>query len=210
MSSLTHVLYLHGFRSSPLSAKAQFLTAWFEKHLPDAVWCCPQLPASPQESAALIHNLVKDWPKNKMLVIGSSLGGFYATWLAAQMRCKALLLNPAVHPARDLANYIGEHPVWQNPEDTIFFNPDYIDELKALYVGEGLAWLNDKASVTFTPDAKEMMAVIATGDEVLDWREMSARYAHVQQHIIQGSNHGLSDFEVHWPMVQTFLTLDLI
>lgn len=199
MSPRPHVLYLHGFRSSPLSAKAQFLTAWFAQHHPDAVWCCPQLPASPQQSATLIHKLVNDWPEHNIMVIGSSLGGFYATWLAAQRPCKAVLLNPAVYPARDLAQYIGEQSVWQNPADKIFFNPEYIDELNALYSGEGSA---------LQTDATHMLAIIATGDEVLDWQEMAKRYSKAQQYIIQGSDHGLSDFEVHWPMVQRFLGLE--
>lgn len=207
MSSLSHVLYLHGFRSSPLSAKARFLSAWFAKHRPDVAWSCPQLPASPKASAELITTLVKDWPHEHMLVMGSSLGGFYATWLAAQWGCKALLLNPAVHPARDLAKYIGEHPVWQKPEDTIDFDPSFIGELNHLYVGAGLAWLSDASPVIGIPDAKDLLAVIATGDEVLDWQEMSKRYELVQRHIIQGSDHGLTDFEAHWPVLNNLIGL---
>ena len=191
MSPISHVLYLHGFRSSPLSAKARFLAAWFQHHHPQVVWSCPQLPASPKTSAELISHLVQDWPAQSLLVVGSSLGGFYATWLAGQKACRALLLNPAVHPARDLAAYIGEHPVWQQPEDQIFFLPAYIDELKAMYLGAELSCLG-------LPDAANILALIATGDEVLDWREMAARYAHAQQHIVQGSDHGLSDFAHHW------------
>lgn len=204
MNNIRHVLYLHGFRSSPMSAKAKFLAHWFQRNQPQVVWCCPQLPASPRDSAALIHALVSDWPAHEMAVMGSSLGGFYATWLAAQKHCQAMLLNPAVHPARDLARYIGEHPVWQNPDDHIFFDPSYIDELKSLYVGEGVSWLGDDELLQATPDATNMLAVIATGDEVLDWREMSTRYAQVQQHLIQGSDHGLSDFVRHWVDLQRF------
>lgn len=180
------------------------MTNWFKQHQPQVVWVCPELPASPKASAALIAKLVKDWPQQDMVVIGSSLGGFYATWAAAQWRCKGLLLNPAVHPARDLVPYIGQHPVWQNPSAQIDFDPAYIDELKDLYVGAGLAWLSDATAVTAAPDAQDLLAVIATGDEVLDWREMSARYAHVQQHLIQGSDHGLTDFELHWPVLKRF------
>lgn len=205
MSLLTHVLYLHGFRSSPLSAKARFLSDWFAQHHPNVVWCCPQLPASPKASAELMTSLVKDWPHDHMLVMGSSLGGFYATWLAAQWGCKALLLNPAVHPARDLAHYIGEHPVWQNPEDKIHFDPSFIDELTNLYVGPGTTWLSAAAPVNATPDAKDMLAVIATGDEVLNWQEMAKRYEHVQRDIIQGSDHGLTGFEAHWAVLKKSL-----
>jgi predicted esterase YcpF (UPF0227 family) len=203
MTFATHVLYLHGFRSGPQSTKARFVGAWFAEHHPEVVWCCPQLPASPKDSAKLILTLVQDWPRHSMVVMGSSLGGFYATWVAAHLGCAAVLLNPAVHPARDLVNFIGEQPTWHKPEDSIYFDPAFIEELKALYVGAGLAWLGLPSAVA---DAKRLLTVIATGDEVLDWHEMAARYAHAQQHIIQGSDHGLSDFEDVWPVVLDFLT----
>jgi len=203
MTFATHVLYLHGFRSGPQSTKARFVGAWFAEHHPEVVWCCPQLPASPKDSAKLILTLVQDWPRHSMVVMGSSLGGFYATWVAAHLGCAAVLLNPAVHPARDLFNFIGEQPTWHKPEDSIYFDSAFIEELKALYVGAGLAWLGLPSAVA---DAKRLLTVIATGDEVLDWHEMAARYAHAQQHIIQGSDHGLSDFEDVWPVVLDFLT----
>jgi predicted esterase YcpF (UPF0227 family) len=203
MNMHTHVLYLHGFRSGPQSTKARFVGAWFAQHHPEVVWCCPQLPASPKDSAKLIMTLVQDWPRHSMVVMGSSLGGFYATWVAAHLGCTAVLLNPAVHPARDLVNFIGAQPTWHKPEDSIYFDLAFIEELKALYVGAGLAWLGLPSAVA---DAKRLLTVIATGDEVLDWHEMAARYAHAQQHIIQGSDHGLSDFEDVWPVVLDFLT----
>ena len=70
-----------------------------------------------------------------MAVIGSSLGGFYATWVATQTGCRAVLLNPAVHPARDLAAYVGEQTSFHNPEDHFFFQPGFVDELRALDAG---------------------------------------------------------------------------
>jgi predicted esterase YcpF (UPF0227 family) len=153
---------------------------------------------------ALVAGGIATWPQGPgMAVVGSSLGGYYASWVAQQARCTSVLLNPAVHPARDLANHIGEHPSWHNPEDRVYFDPVFIDELKALYVGAGLKWLEATAEGA---DAKRLLAVIATGDDVLDWHEMAARYAHAQQHIIQGSDHGLSDFEDVWPVVLDFLT----
>ena len=207
MNPPTHVLYLHGFRSSPSSAKAQFSAAWFAMHHPEILWCCPQLPASPKDSAALINALVQNWPHHSTVVIGSSLGGFYATWVAAKFGCKAVLLNPAVHPARDLAKYIGEHPVWHKPEEKIFFDPSYIDELKDLYVGKGLMQLTDSTIEPRLQDAPDMLAVIATGDEVLDWREMHAAYGHDRVRLIEGSDHAISDFEVYLPGILAFLGL---
>jgi hypothetical protein len=95
----THLLYLHGFRSSPQSFKAQRLASWVKDHAPHMHWWCPQLPPSPREAMAMVQQGTADWPTARMAVIGSSLGGYYATALAESRGCKAMLLNPAIDPA---------------------------------------------------------------------------------------------------------------
>jgi predicted esterase YcpF (UPF0227 family) len=191
-TSVTHVLYLHGFRSSPQSAKASRLAGLFSSTYPDVHWWCPQLPPSPLEASKLISEGTTNWPKESMAVIGSSLGGFYATWLAHLYDCKAVLINPAIDPARDLAKYIGEHSVWHDPNERIYFALAYIEELHNLYVGE-------------FKDPQKVFALIAKGDEVLDWREMTGRYPRCLQLVLEGSDHGVSDFELHLPRLMQFL-----
>jgi predicted esterase YcpF (UPF0227 family) len=142
----------------------------------------------------LVFEHIASWPAASMAVIGSSLGGFYATVVAERTGCPAVLLNPAVAPARDLAGYIGEQTAWHDPEDRFFFRPEFIDELQAL-----------------TPPAitrpQRYLAVIAKGDEVLDWREMSARYAGCHLKLLEGGDHALSDFDEHLPDLLRFLHL---
>jgi predicted esterase YcpF (UPF0227 family) len=183
-----HLLYLHGFRSSPASFKARRLHAWLQAERPDVEWQCPQLPPSPAAAWALIRDTVKDWPLHEMAVAGSSLGGFYATVLAEATGCPALLLNPAVDPARDLAAYTGDQTQYHHPEEHFCFEPRYVDELRAL-----------------TPPAitrpERYAAVIAKGDELLDWREMNARFAGARIRLLDGSDHALSDFDAHLPWV---------
>src|SRR5438105_2041358 len=128
MAAVSHLLYLHGFRSAPQSTKARQMAAWMHAHRPDVRWWCPQLPPSPCEALALIGAGVSAWPHSTMAVVGSSLGGFYATVLAERFGCRALLLNPAVNPARDLAGYIGETSAWHSDE-RFFFEARYVDEL---------------------------------------------------------------------------------
>ena len=106
---VTHLLYLHGFRSSPMSTKARRMAAWVAEHQPGMTWHCPQLPASPRDAVAKQVAHVQDWPAATSAVVGSSLGGFYASALAERLGWRAVLLNPAVDPARDLAKYIGEN-----------------------------------------------------------------------------------------------------
>jgi predicted esterase YcpF (UPF0227 family) len=191
----SHLLYLHGFRSSPRSAKALRMADWMHTHHPELVFACPQLPPSPAEAIALLKTLCADWPSQGGALMGSSLGGFYATSLAEWpcfQNSPVVLLNPAVDPARDLAKYIGEQSCWQDPQERFFFRAEFIAELQAL-----------RTPVTSTP--QRLLAVIAKGDELLDWREMHARYAYCRIELLEGSDHGLSDFEEYLPELADFL-----
>jgi predicted esterase YcpF (UPF0227 family) len=190
----THLLYLHGFRSSPQSAKAQIMAKWVQARHPGVTWWCPQLPASPAQAIDLLLQGTAEWPRGQMAVMGSSLGGFYGAWLSAHRGVPAVLINPAVHPSRDLAHYIGEHPVWQDPAQSIFFEPAYVQELKVL----------ESQPLQTCPGT---LALIAKGDEVLDWREMLARHQAGQVRLIEGSDHALSDFDEHLPQILEFLQL---
>lgn len=138
---------------------------------------------------------VSAWPRDSMAVVGSSLGGFYAACLSQQLGCPAVLLNPAVEPARDLEGYIGEHPAWHDPTQKVFFEMAHVQELRALQAQPPQA----------TP---RTLAVIAKGDEVLDWREMAGRYEGAPRLLLEGGDHAISDFERHLPAVMAFLGLD--
>ncbi len=190
----THLLYLHGFRSSPQSTKARQVAQWMQRHRPEVTWWCPQLPPSPREAMHAVFTGVAAWPTSRMAVIGSSLGGFYATIVAERLGCPAVLLNPAVDPARDLATYIGEQHAYHDPSDRFYFRPEFIDELRQIA----------PAAIT-QPD--RYLAIIAKGDEVLDWREMTARYAGCRIKLLEGGDHALSDFDQHLPDLLHFLQL---
>lgn len=199
----THLLYLHGFRSSPQSAKARLMANHVARHHPGVTWWCPQLPPSPRDAMALVAEGLAGWPNGnhgsagsagRMAVVGSSLGGFYASWLAQRQRCASVLLNPAVDPARDLARYIGEQSAWHDPAERFYFRPEYIAELRAL-------------DMRGQPPAGPEFALIAKGDELLDWREMVGRYPAAQVRLLDGGDHALSDFASHLAEVTAFLRL---
>lgn len=190
----THLLYLHGFRSSPQSNKARQVAARVRERHPAVHWWCPQLPPSPREAAELIAQGIADWPHEQMAVIGSSLGGYYATWVAERQGCRAVLLNPAVDPARDLAAQVGEHAAWHDPAERFHFRPEYVAELRALHAGP-------------LADPGRYLVIMAKGDEVLDWREMSARYAGAHLVLLEGGDHALSDFAAHLDQVLEFAEL---
>jgi uncharacterized protein len=191
----THLLYLHGFRSSPKSFKAQRLRAWLHAHRRDVHWWCPQLPPSPREAMAMVREGIAGWPARGSAVLGSSLGGFYATVVAEATGWPAVLLNPAVDPARDLAAYVGALTAFHAPEEHFYFRAEYVDELRAMTPGPIHA-------------PERYFAVIAKGDEVLDWREMSQRYPGAHIRLLDSSDHALADFGEHLPHILHFLRLD--
>lgn len=187
------LLYLHGFRSSPQSAKAR-ATAQRVQRInaqrvaqgePPIRWLCPQLPPSPRDAMTLCRNLLGDTCGENLSLIGSSLGGFYATWLAHTLRSRAALLNPAVDPARDLRGQIGSLTAWHDPTLQFNFTAEHVDELHALEVG-------DLHAPVVEP--QRYFVIIAQGDEVLDWREMAARYRGARCVILPGGDHALSDY----------------
>lgn len=161
---------------------------------PSVEFWSPQLPPSPRAAMALVQSGVVDWPQQRMAVVGSSLGGYYASWVAQLARCKSVMINPAVNPARDLEGYIGELSAWHNPEEKFFFRPEYIEELRALDTRK------------LSAPAPEMV-LIAQGDEVLNWREMSERYPNALQLVQEGGDHALSNFEEYLPRIDEFLAL---
>ena len=184
------ILYLHGFRSSPMSMKARVVASRMLDMGLDAELRCPQLPASPKAAVALALRLVEGVQANQLSIIGSSLGGYYATWLAEHLGCRAVLLNPAVDP---LASLNGQELVTtQYHSDAPFeFKAEYFDELRAL-----------KIDAITRPERYYLIA--ATGDEVLDYRAMLAHYDGARQHVIEGSDHGISEFKAYVDEVLAF------
>ena len=174
------ILYLHGFRSSPKSFKARLVgVRMLEMGLSDEL-LCPQLPASPAAAMALALKLVDGVPAQRLAIVGSSLGGYYATWLAERLGCRAVLLNPAIVPLKDLDQHVGVTTQYHS-DQPFEFKREYIDELRALAV--------DKIT---RPERYFLIA--ATGDEVLDYRDMVTHYAGARQHIIDGSDHAIPEF----------------
>jgi predicted esterase YcpF (UPF0227 family) len=187
------ILYLHGFRSSPHSFKTGLLAARM-RDLGRDDYVCPQLPASPRAAIALATGIARQADPARLAIIGSSLGGYYATWLAEQFGCRAVLLNPAVRAARDLASQVGVMTQYHSNE-AFEFKKHYLDELEEIRV--------DRIT---RPERYFLIA--ATGDELLDWREMSAQFVGARQHVIQGSDHGLSDFAEYADEVLSFCGVD--
>jgi len=190
------LIYIHGFRSSSQSFKARLLQTCLAARSPARLsgreradrFLAPDLPVEPDLAVRLIQERIG--PTADDTLVGSSLGGCYATWLAEQTGCRAVLLNPAVHPARDLRSQVGPQAGYHDGRPFVF-EARYLVQLQRYEV----------AAIT-RPERYFLIA--AQGDEVLDWKEMAAAYAGARQKIIPGSDHGLSDFEAHVDEVLDF------
>jgi predicted esterase YcpF (UPF0227 family) len=174
------ILYLHGFRSSPQSFKARVVAQKMAQLGRAEELACPQLPASPKQAMDLALALVDGVPPDRLALVGSSLGGFYATWLAEKLGCRAVLLNPAVRPLDSLEQHVGVTTAWHS-DQPFEFKREYIDEMRDL-------------AVDHITRPERYFLIAATGDEVLDYRDMVAHYAGARQHVIDGSDHAIPEF----------------
>jgi predicted esterase YcpF (UPF0227 family) len=192
--AVTLVVYLHGFRSSPNSTKA-VMTGEAVRALSTKdhsyEWYCPQLLASPKESLKMVVRRIDQAKVDRTVIVGSSLGGFYTNYLAEKYQCKGIVLNPAVYAARELEPHVGMMTAYDS-EEPFDFKAEYIDELRAIQVD----------SIT---DPERYFLIAAKGDELLDWKEMVAFYPGAKQLILEGSDHGISDYVNHLPAVIDFI-----
>lgn len=184
------ILYLHGFRSSPHSFKARLLAARLQALGHADAWVCPQLPVSPLASVDSAERLIEGIAPEQLTLIGSSLGGYYATYLAERAGCRCVLLNPATHPYDDLEPWLGEQPLWHGG-GSVLVERHHLGELRALEV----------PNIT-RPERYWLIA--ATGDEVLDYRDMLAKYPGARTTLIDGGDHGISDFAAYLDDVLEF------
>jgi len=184
------LIYIHGFRSSSRSFKAGLLRERLTLLGLSRAFVAPDLPHEPDRAVAAIMGLQ---PQPQDALVGSSLGGFYATWVAEQAGCQAVLLNPAMHPARDLAGHVGPQTGYHDGKPFVF----------------EAAWLAQlrRYEVPAITRPERCFLVAAKGDELLDWREMVAAFPGARHRVLDGSDHGLSDFEEHLDEVLAFARL---
>ena len=182
------LIYVHGFNSSPASAKANLLKEKLEALGRGAEFSAPTLPHQPAQAAALLDALAGGQPGATL--IGSSLGGYYATWLAEKHPVKAVLVNPAVRPYALLRPALGlQKNLYTGQEYE--FTPRHLEELAALEV----------PAIT---RPERYLLMVQTGDEVLDYRTAVARYRGCRQVVIEGGDHGFSDFVDYLDLVLAF------
>ncbi|PKH85314.1 YqiA/YcfP family alpha/beta fold hydrolase [Colwellia sp. Bg11-28] len=194
-----NILHIHGFNSSPLSLKAEQTRKYIAKNFPNVGFYCPQLATTPANAISQLEQLIETHDSNtKWYLIGSSLGGYFAHYLAKKYDCLAVLVNPAITPYELLHDYIGEQV---NPytEEVYQVTEDHIQQLKAL----------EKTAPTIDCTEKNnYLVMVQTGDEVLNYQQAVEKYQHCRLIVQEGGDHSFINFENCLPTISDFFQLD--
>jgi predicted esterase YcpF (UPF0227 family) len=187
------LLYLHGFLSSPQSEKAQQTIDYAAEHYPQLTVLAPQIPNTPDAAISMLERWVlqkQSEHTQPLRLIGSSMGGFMATWLLERFGGKAVLINPAVDPDKLFKDYLGEHT-----------NP-YTGEVFHL-VPEHIAIIAQHKPPIAKPECYKVL--LQQGDETLDYALAVHRYAGGDISVEQGGDHSFQGYEQHLPDIFAFL-----
>jgi uncharacterized protein len=183
------LIYLHGFKSSPASIKASILKRHMKARGQAALYDCPQLPHQPAAAIALVEKRIRA-ARTPVTLIGSSLGGYYATWLAEQYGVKAIMVNPAVLAALSLSAYVGSQQNMYSGE-VFEFTEAHVSELQAMEV----------AAIT---RPSRYLLMVETADEVLDYRLAVAKYRGARQIVHEGGDHSFTRFTDYLDTIMEF------
>ena len=186
------IVYLHGFNSSPASHKAQVLKKFLEGRGLGHRYACPALPDTPAEAIRAIERRIEGLAARDVTFVGSSLGGYYATYLAEERNCRAVLINPAVTPHVGLAAYLGA-------QKNLHTGEPY--ELTRAHLEGWRRLLVERV------DPERYLLLLETGDELLDWRVAARKYEGARMVVRDGGDHTLQSFPEHLERILAFAGL---
>ena len=189
---MSMLLYLHGFNSSPQSKKAIETQRWMVKNTPAIKFICPQLSPYASDVMSELRLIVEAYLPQPIFLVGSSMGGFFATCLAEQYNLPAVLINPAVNPGSGLHSWLGKNENFMTGERWIF-EPEHIEE----YVSLNPEKIERKQNYKL---------LLQTGDEVLDYRLAQHHYQGCHIETETGGDHSFVDYQRHLPANMEFLT----
>jgi len=192
-----NILYIHGFNSSPLSIKAEQTRQYFQQHFPSINFFCPQLATSTNEAILQLESIIEDSKKAIWFLMGSSLGGYFATYLANKYQVPAVLINPAIKPFDLLEDYIGEQT---NPYTNVVYQvtKQHMLDLQAI---------EQSAPSIENAQKNNYLVMVQTGDEVLDYQQAVEKFQHCRLIVEEGGDHSFIGFDEKLPIVADFFQL---
>jgi len=194
------LIYIHGFNSSPESYKASLLKSFAEKiNMPDVLEI-PALSYEPSVAMAQLLKIVQNYQVHNGLrplcFIGSSLGGYYATWLAEKFESRVVLINPVVKPLELFAEYLGyNRNIYTGEEYSLTL--EHVKQLQQYNIKE----------IT-KPDRYLLM--LQSGDDVLDYNQALEKYAAVPSIVEEGGGHEFTEFDRHLETVLAFCGINCL
>ena len=192
---LPHILYIHGFNSSPDSFKASQLVSYYAQKGQEERITVPELSYEPAKAMATLEALVQQHQQQTnapLLLVGSSLGGFYATYLVEHYdQLKAVLVNPAVKPYELLADWLGDNENIYTAE-TYCLTREHLQQLISL-------------DCSVLKDASRYFVLLQTLDETLDYRQAAAKFKQARLVVEQGGNHSFDGLERYYGEIFAFI-----
>jgi uncharacterized protein len=186
-------MYIHGFNSSPRAFKGQVIRRWMQ-HQPYHVYM-PDVACSPAEAMRKLIRLTQQAQQagERLRFIGSSLGGFFATYLCDMFGGQAVLINPAVQPDKLLPRFLGRH---LNPytEQYLEVTEAHVAELKQFEVHS-------------IRQPQKFLVMLKEGDEVLNYQNAVQKYQQCHLLIDAGGDHSFEDFDQHFDTITNFLNM---
>ena len=189
-----NILYLHGFQSSALSIKGQQLLAYCQMNTQHTVHL-PDLNMSPLDVMKTLSTKIDSL--DDVVLIGSSLGGFYATQLVAKYGVPAVLINPAMRPWHLFRQLFGADQLPYAVSSLWSLDEMQLDQLEAM-------------AVPCVQEADKVLVLLQQGDEVLDYREAERYYSTASHRSLimteMHGNHAMENFADKIPMILAFLS----
>jgi uncharacterized protein len=193
-----NILYIHGFNSSPLSTKAEQTRQFLAEYFPTIGFYCPQLATTPKNAIAQLEQIIAEHSDDtEWLLIGSSLGGYFASYLTEKYQCLAVLVNPAIKPYTLLSDYIGEQT---NPytQKVYQVTSDHMQQLQLI----------EQSKPTESCQKKNnYLVMVQTADEVLNYQEAVEKYQYCQLVVQEGGDHSFINFDKNLPAIAKFFNL---
>lgn len=186
------LVFLHGYLGSPRSVKAQHTARWLSEKAPGWQYACPELPPFAEPAMSLLKSIIDASDEDEIGLVGSSMGGFYATWLAQHYGLKAVLINPVTSAHDLLAEHVGV-PLSPQSGQKFVLKPEHIEAFRKLQIKQ-------------VEKPENYLVLLQTGDEVLDYRLAKQKYRECRLVVEEGGDHSFTGYQNHLPEIFEFLS----